>query len=185
MPIGPTPQLKASMFGRMPVGGAKPKGSGPPAPKAPAGVRIEHRIGVQAPGEVIWQLIYDLDGWSRWNPMYTSAAGEIRIGGKLDLTLQVPGDAPRQIQPTVLEWVPNEQLHWRLSMLSGMIKTTRYIEIEQLAEASCIISNGEIFGGFMGASLARRSGVAIHRGFREMSEALKAEAERIWQSRKA
>jgi hypothetical protein len=182
MPIGPTPQLKASMFGRMPVGGPKPAGGGPAAPKPPPGVRLEHRIGIQASPEVIWQSIVDLPSWAAWNPLYPKAAGEIRIGGTLDLTLALPGQAPRQIQPTVLEWVPNEQLHWRLTMLGGFIKSVRYLEIEQLAEASCIVSNGEIFGGLMGPSIARRMGRSIHRGFREMNEALKARAEATWRA---
>ena len=184
MPIAPPPPLKASMFGRMPVGGPKPKG-GAPAPKAPSGVRIEHRIGVQAPADAIWELIHDLDGWSRWNPLYPKASGAVRIGQTLTITVALPGDEPREIRPVVLEWVPNEQLHWKLSMLGGFIKTVRYIEIESLAEQSCIVSNGEIFGGWMGPGFAKRMGGRIHRGFRQMNEALKAEAEARWQAAKA
>lgn len=170
------------MFGRMPVGGQKPKGGAPKA-KGPSGVPIEHRIGVQAPAEVIWELIADLPGWSDWNPLYTEAKGAIRIGETLTITMQLPKEPPREIRPVVLEWVPNEQLHWKLSMLGGFIRTVRYIEIEQLAEQSCIVANGEIFGGLMGPGLARRLGGRIHRGLREMNEALKAAAESRWNAR--
>ncbi|RAK58283.1 SRPBCC domain-containing protein [Phenylobacterium deserti] len=145
---------------------------------------MEHRVGIQAPAEVIWDVIYDLESWDQWNPLYTKASGDIRIGGKLDLTMVLPGQAPRQIQPTVLEWVPHEQLHWRLTMLSGFIVMTRYIEIEALAEESCIVSNGEIIGGMMGGSLAKRTGGALNRSFRDMGEALKARSEEIWRARK-
>jgi len=173
------------MFGRMPVGGAdKKKGGGAPAPKGPSGVRIEHRVGIQAPAEVIWEVIYELEKWGEWNPLYTQAAGDIRIGGRLDLTVVVPGQPARQLQPTVLEWVPHEQLHWRTTMLGGFITTTRYFEIEALAEESCIVSNGEIFGGMMGPSFARRIGRAMNRGVREMGEALKERSEALWQARK-
>lgn len=186
MPVGQTPQLKASMFGRMPVG-AKPApgANGQPAPKGgggPKGIPLEARIGIQAPASVIWDVIYDLDAWSQWNPMYPKASGAVRIGETLKLTVAVPGEEPREIEPTVLEWVPNEQLHWKLSMLGGFIKSTRFIEIETLADASCIVANGEIFSGLMGASLARRMGGKITRGFREMNEALKSRAESLWQA---
>lgn len=185
MPIGQTPQLKASMFGRMPVGGPKPQGGGQPAPKGsgPKGVALEARIGIQAPAAVIWEVIYDLDRWSQWNPLYPQAAGAIRIGEKLKLTVAIPGEPPRDIEPVVLEWVPDEQLHWKLSMLGGFIRSTRFVEIEALAEASCIVANGEIFAGLMGTSLARRLGGKITRGFREMNEALKGRAEALWQAR--
>lgn len=180
MPMAPPPQLKAGLFAR--TVGAPKKGDKPPeAPKAsgPKGFGIEHRIGVQAPAEVIWDILYDLARWKDWNPLYPRAAGDIRIGQTLSMTLTIPGQQPREIAPVVLEWVPNEQLHWKLSLMGGLVKTVRYIEIEQLAEASCIVSNGEIFGGWMGPSLAKQMGRSIHRGFREMNEALKDRAERI------
>jgi hypothetical protein len=185
MPIPPPPPLKAGLFART-AGAGKPKDGGAAAPKAsgPRGFRIEHRIGIQAPAEAIWEALYDLERWSEWNPLYPKASGTIRIGQQLNLTLALPGQPQREIQPTVLEWVPNEQLHWRLSMAGGLVKTVRYIEIEQLAEESCIVSSGEIFGGWMGPSLARRMGRAVHRGFVQMNEALKARAEAAWRAAK-
>lgn len=185
MPMAPAPQLKAGLFART-VG--QPKKSGEtPAPKAsgPRGVRIEHRIGIQAPPQVIWDVLYDLAGWAEWNPLYPKASGEIRIGAPITLTLALPGQPPREIRPVVLEWVPNEQLHWRLSLMGGLVKTVRYMEIEQLAEASCIVSSGEIIGGLLGGSAARQMGRAIHRGFVAMNEALKERAEAVWQARQA
>jgi len=177
MPIAPAPQLKAGLFGRGGTPKAPKSPTGAPPARGPKGVPIENRIGVQASAEDIWRIVADLPSWEAWNPLYPKAAGEIRIGSKLALTLVLPGQPPQEIRPTVLDWVPNEQLHWRLSMLGGLMKTTRYIEIEQLAERSCIVSNGEIFGGLMGPSVARRLGRAIRRGFVAMNEALKARAE--------
>lgn len=181
-------ELKSQPFGR--GGGMGPKTMDlktegkPPPPKAPRGYRVEDRIGVQAPPEVIWEVVADLEQWAAWNPTYPKAAGVIRIGEPLTLTLALPGQAQQEIKPRVLEWVPNEQLHWQLSLLGGMIKTLRYIEIQALAEASCIIDNGEIFGGLMGPSLGRRMSRPVRQGFRAMNEALKARAETIWTERK-
>ena len=185
MPIAPPPPLKAGLFGR---GGAprQPKTpTGAPPPKPPPGLRIEHRIGVQAPAEVIWEVISDLTAWEHWNPLYTKAAGEIRIGSVLQLTLAVPGQSPQEIRPTVLEWVPNEQLHWKLGMLGGLVRTLRFFEIESLAAASCIVSNGELFAGLMGPSVAKRIGRSVYRAFAQMDEDLKARAELLWARRKA
>lgn len=178
--------MKAGLFGRTIGGPAKPKGGGKaPAPPAarPKGIPVEHRIGIQAPAEVIWELLYDLDGWHRWNPLYPKAAGAIRLNGVLDLTLALPGRPQQEIHPVVLEWVPNEQLHWKLSLMGGLVKTVRFLEIEQLAEASCIVSNGEIFGGLMGPQVPKQMGGNIRRGFIAMNEALKAEAEKVWRDR--
>jgi hypothetical protein len=187
MPIAPPPQLKAGLFARG-SGTLKPPNATPtgaPPPKAPKGVPVEHRIGIQAPAEVIWGLIHDLASWETWNPTYPKASGDIHIGSTLEMTLQLPGQAPQQIKPVVLEWVPNEQLHWRLSLMGGLVKTLRYIEIEQLAEASCIVSNGEFFAGLVGPSVVKRAGGSVRRGFIAMNEALKVRAEAQWQASQA
>ena len=155
----------------------------PPAPKPPGGVRVEDRIGIQAPAEVIWEIVHDLPAWAEWNPTYTAAAGEIRIGGTLVLTLALPGQPPQEIRPKVLEWVPGEQLHWQLTMMGGLIRTLRYIEIEARGPANTIVDNGELFGGFMGPSLGKRVGGTVRRGFRAMNEALKVRAEAVWAER--
>jgi hypothetical protein len=183
MAIPQQPQLKSTMFGRMPVGGQKPPKSAAPAAAGPKGVPIEHRIGIQTPPEVIWDLISDLEGWSRWNPMYPQAKGSLHIGETITATIAIPGMKPREFTATILDWVPNEQLHWRAG--GGLTRMTRYMEIEQLADASCIFANGEIFGGLLGPTIARSMGRSIYRGFREMNEALKEEAETRWRERTA
>ena len=146
-------------------------------------LKVEHRIGIQAPAEVIWEIVFDLGRWHEWNPTYTRADGQVKIGEVLTLTLALPGQSPQVIRPKVLDWVPNEQLHWQLSMMGGLIKTLRYIEISPL-ETGCIVDNGEIFGGFMGPSLGKRMGRTVRRGFQAMNEALKARAEAEWARRK-
>ncbi len=187
MPIAPAPQLKAGLFARGSGAPKAPKATstGAPPAKPPSGIPIEHRIGIQAPAEFIWEALYDLASWAEWNPTYTRASGDIRIGSTLEMTLELPGQAVQQIRPVVLEWVPNEQLHWKLSMMGGLVKTTRYIEIEQLAQASCIVSNGEFFAGLMGATVVRRAGGSVRRGFLAMNEALKVRAEERWAASKA
>lgn len=152
------------------------------APAGPSGVRVEHRIGIQAPAETIWEILYDLEGWKDWNPLYPEAHGVIRIGSVLDLTLALEGETPQQIKPVILEWVPNDQIHWRLRMMGGLVSTTRFLELEQLDTASTIFSNGELIGGLLGPTVARRMGRKIYRGFEAMNQALKARAEAAWRA---
>ncbi len=142
-------------------------------------VKIEHRIGVRAPAEAIWAVISDIAGWKDWNPLYPRAEGALRIGAQLDLDLALPGQPIRAIKPVILDWVPNDQIHWRLSMLGGLVRTIRYIEIEILTETGCIFSNGEVFSGYLGPTVAKRMRPAIRQGFVAMGEAVKAKAEGV------
>ena len=142
-------------------------------------MKIEHRLGIQAPPEAIWAVIYDVDNWARWNPLYTQASGQVRIGTQLTLTLNLDGRPPQVITPTVVDWVPNEQIHWKLKMLGGLVRSTRYLEIEALGETGCIFSNGELFEGPLGPTVAKRLRPAIRAGFSAMGEAVKARVEEM------
>ena len=139
--------------------------------------KIEHRIGVQAPPDAIWDLISDLDGWSRWNPLYPRAAGKLAIGSKLQLTLALPGGKPEEIHPVILDWVPHMQLAWRLRLMGGLLSTTRYMEIEPLNEGrASVFSHGEIFEGPAAYFMPKPLRQQVKRGFVAMSEAVAAEA---------
>ncbi|HEY5288536.1 MAG TPA: SRPBCC domain-containing protein [Caulobacteraceae bacterium] len=139
--------------------------------------KIEHRIGVRTPAEAVWRVLADIEAWPKWNPLYPKAAGVIRIGAQLDLEVVLPGQAARAIQPTIVDWIPNEQLLWRLRLAGGLVKTTRYFEIEELTPASCIFSNGEMFDGLLGPTIAKRLRRSLREGFRAMGEAVKTRAE--------
>lgn len=187
MAFKPGPDLKAAPFGRKASMGPpilSLEAHKPPPPKPPGGVRVEDRIGIQAPAEVIWEIVSDLERWAEWNPTYPRASGTLRIGETLSATLVLPGQPPQELRPTVLDWVPNMQLHWQLKLLGGAIRTIRYIEIEALTETNSIVDNGEIFGGLLGPSLGRRMGRTLRRGFNAMNVALKARAEAMWAERR-
>lgn len=142
--------------------------------------KIEHRIGVPTPPEPIWEVIADLEGWSAWNPLYTQASGAIRIGERLTLRLELPGQKPETIQPRVIDWAPYDHLHWGLSMMGGLVRTVRYIEIEKLNDGACIFSNGEVFGGLLGGLVAKMLRRNLRQGFTAMGEAVRDQALARW-----
>lgn len=140
-------------------------------------IKLEARIGIQRPIEQVWEVLADIPGWAAWNPLYTKAAGQIRIGEKLSLELCLAGQSPRMIEPVILDWAPYDHIHWKLSMLNGMIKSVRYLELEAMTETGCIFSNGEIFEGALAGLAIRPMRRAIRGGFEAMGEALKARVE--------
>lgn len=146
-------------------------------------MKLEHRIGIHAPADVIWESLIDVPGWADWNPLYPKASGEVGFGKALELELALPGQQPQVIRPVVVDWTPFEHIHWNLRLMHGLVKTIRYLEIEALSETGCIFSNGEIFGGWLGPSVAQRQRGAIRAGFQALGEALRDRAEAAWRKR--
>ncbi|MEI7931902.1 MAG: SRPBCC domain-containing protein [Alphaproteobacteria bacterium] len=170
--MGLGPRMMTSQSGGFKV----QKGPAPP-------VKIENRIGVQASSEVLWEILSDLPAWGEWCPIYPRAEGTLRIGNRLSLTLTLPDLPEREISPRVLDWVPYAQILWADTAWRSWVTTQRFIEIDELDKASCIVSNGEQFGGFLGDLFVERRRSAMKRGFLAFNEALKARAEAIWNAR--
>lgn len=147
-------------------------------------MKLEHRIGIGAPAEIIWEILADIPAWPTWNPIHPKAAGQVRFGERLTLTLALPGQPHEVIEPVISDWTPNEAIHWRHSHTHGLARSIRYLEIEALSATGCGFSNGEIFHGLLGPRLARRRRSSLHRGFVALGEALKARAEALWAERK-
>jgi hypothetical protein len=147
-------------------------------------VKLERRIGIHAPDEIVWEILSDIPGWADWCPIYPRAEGEIRIGNRWTVDVALPGQPVRTINPVILDWAPFDHIHWRLDLMRGWARTVRFLEIEKMGEENVIFSNGEIFDGLLGPSIARRLRRPVLEGFEAMNEVLKQRSEALWQARK-
>ncbi|WP_298096777.1 SRPBCC domain-containing protein [Brevundimonas sp.] len=139
--------------------------------------RIERRIGVRATPDQIWDLIADLPGWDRWNPVETRLEGAIAFGAEIALTERI-GDLPeRRAAMRVGEWQPYSQLVW--AEKRGLwFRSMRYFEIEPLEQpGSCIVANGFIFSGLRGEMFFDRHRKHLRHAVDAVAEAWKAAAE--------
>jgi hypothetical protein len=64
---------------------------------------------IRASATVIWRILTDADGFSRWNSTVSRIEGQIREGERL--RLHVPGTY-RTFTPMVSDVVPNERMTW-------------------------------------------------------------------------
>ena len=144
---------------------------------------VEHRVGVKAPASVVWDIVYDIDRWREWNPLYREVSGRIAFGETLRLRLTLPNQPERELLATVLDWAPNEAIHWRTSLAGGLVRTIRYLEIEAMSDTGCIFSNGEIFRGMLSGPVLRRLRASLKSGFEALGEAVRDRAESIWRER--
>ena len=147
-------------------------------------VKLERRIGIQAPDEIVWEILSNVPGWASWAPMYPRAEGEIRIGNRWTVDIRLPGEPVRTIHPVILDWAPYDHIHWRLDTMRGWVRTVRFLEIEKMGPENIVFSNGEIFDGLLGGSTARRQRRQIVEAFETMNEVLKHRCEALWKARK-
>ena len=60
----------------------------------------------------VWQTLTDLAGYRQWNPFITAAAGTIKVGERLDLTIQPPGSRAMAFTPWVTAVEQHHYIEW-------------------------------------------------------------------------
>lgn len=138
--------------------------------------RLEKRIGIRAPVDRIWEVLADLPGWDRWNPIEKTVEGTIAFGGQIALTETIEGLPERRVVARVGDWQPYAQLVW--SEKRGLwFQSIRYFEIEELEPGSCIAANGFIFSGLRGEMFFDKQRRHLRHSVDAVAEAWKAAAE--------
>ncbi len=138
--------------------------------------RLEKRIGIRAPVDRVWEVLSDLSGWDRWNPIEKTVEGTIAFGGQIALTETIETLPERRVVARVGDWQPYAQLVW--SEKRGLwFQSIRYFEIEELEPGSCIAANGFIFSGLRGEMFFDKQRRHLRHSVDAVAEAWKAAAE--------
>ena len=147
--------------------------------------KVEHRVGVPASSKAIWDVLSDLPRWKEWNTLYPEIHGLLRIQQKLVIGESFPGQPDRVIRPTVMDWVPNEQILWTISEHMGLVRRIRYIEIETLGEGdtNCILSNGEVYQGLLGPRVGKSRRRWLKKGFEQLNADIVARVKAVGEGR--
>lgn len=143
------------------------------------GTELIASIDIDAPAQVVWEVLTDLDAFPTWNPFITSAAGPVRVGGRLTLRMQPVGGTAVILRPSVVEVVEGRRLRWQgRVVVRGLFDADHLFVVEPLGSERSRLVQQERFGGllvpFFRRSLGRRTLPAFH----AMNEAVQARAER-------
>jgi hypothetical protein len=128
---------------------------------------------IRANAMVIWRLLTDADGFSRWNSTVSRIDGQIREGERL--RVHVPG-TDRTFTPVVSDVVPNERMTWT-GGFAPIFKGVRTFTLRPRDDGSTDFVMEERFSGLM-LPLVKGSLPDFGPVFASYANDLKREAER-------
>lgn len=140
--------------------------------------QISTEIEIQASAERVWEILADLPGYARWNPLIREASGELREQGRLELFIATPGLATRRVGVQLLRVDPGRELRWlgRLFM-PRLLDGDHSFLIAPVAPGRVRVVQKESFSGLCVPFVAPWLIPKMTEGFRAMNEALKQQAE--------
>ena len=139
---------------------------------------LHTEIEIQASDKRVWQLLTDFGSFPEWNPFIRQAKGEAKVGARLEVRIQPSGASGMTFKPVVLKVEPNRELRWigRL-LMPGLFDGEHIFTIETLDTNRVRFTQREVFTGLLVPLFARSLDKDTRRGFEEMNQALKSQAE--------
>lgn len=140
---------------------------------------IETGCVVDAPPEVVWQVLTDFRAYPEWNPFIPQIEGEVREGAKLRVRIEPPGSRGTTFRPEVKVVRPPHQLAWLGRLFVPHLFDGRHeFRLVPLADGERTrFVQRETFGGLLVPILL--DGEAVRRGFEAMNERLAERAEEM------
>lgn len=134
-------------------------------------IRIETEI--DAPPEVVWEVLTDFGAYEAWNPVFTSADGDLREGGTVDVDIETTKLPATSMTMSIVNVVSNSRLQWVGTFGSRwLFKGVHTFELQALDDNRTLFVNHERFSGPLVPILTR----GLRRDYEAMNRAL---AERV------
>ena len=139
---------------------------------------LHSEIEIQASDERVWELLTNFASYPQWNPFIRRVSGEAKEGKRIKVHIQPSGANGMRFQPTILKVEPKRELRWRGHFLMpGCFDGEQVFTIEPLGENRVRFVQREFFNGSLVPLFIRKLDNEIKRGFIEMNQALKMQAE--------
>jgi hypothetical protein len=138
---------------------------------------LRTEIEIQARPDQVWQVLTSLNSYPEWNPFITLAAGNPKVGEKVDITVR-SGTKEMVLHCIVVRVEPNKELCWKYHVISPVLfrGEHRFI-IDQLEGDKVRFIDQEIFNGLLVPAQAKNIDTNSKLGFEAMDKALKVRAE--------
>ena len=134
-------------------------------------------VEIDAPPERVWQIIGDFGRYADWNPFIVRAAGEPRVGERLDVTIAAPGMKPVSFRPRVLNLEPGRLIRWKGEFkLPGLFDGRHALIVDPLDGGRSRFTTHEDVTGIL-LPFAGKVMSASQQGFELMARAVKERAE--------
>ncbi|MEW6495039.1 MAG: SRPBCC domain-containing protein [Cyanobacteriota bacterium] len=139
---------------------------------------LHSEIEIQASDERVWKLLTDFASFPKWNPFIRKVSGEVKQGERLKVHIKPSDGSGMRFQPIILKAEPNRELRWLGHFLSpGLFDGEHIFIIEPLGENRVRFVQQEIFKGKLVPLFTSQLDKDTKRGFEQMNQALKIQAE--------
>jgi hypothetical protein len=110
-------------------------------------ITISTTVDIDAPKQLVWDVLTDFAAYSEWNPDMT-IEGSARVGTRLTVHVGASGGRGMAFKPTVLAATPDEELRWLGKLgFGGIVDGEHFFILDRNADGTTRLTHGERYSG--------------------------------------
>jgi uncharacterized protein YndB with AHSA1/START domain len=136
-------------------------------------------VTIEAPAELVWQVLVDFASYDQWNSFCPSIEAELRIGSPVKMKVDLGQGLQEQVEFITCLEAP-QKITWSMENNPGdPIHADRSQVIEAVDENTCTYVTYDEFSGEAAEAMVEMLGQAVESGFNICAHGLKERAEKL------
>jgi len=137
-------------------------------------------IVINAPAEIVWDVLLDFANYELWNPFCPKMKGEPVIGSPLEMQVDLGSGLQQQVE-YVTRLEPYHTIVWSMeNKPDDPVHADRMQRITPVSASSCRYWSIDEFSGEFVPAMMEAMGEQIERGFNNCAKGLKQRAEHLF-----
>lgn len=139
---------------------------------------LKTEIQISSNPDKVWEIITDLPGWSKWNPIVNKMEGKLEVGAALFITMcDDKGNDSKSYKAIITAIDEKKRFSFiGIMMAKFMFSAERIIELED-SQGGTLFIQREIYTGLMVPLFWKKLNEQASSMLNSMNEALKNKAE--------
>jgi len=139
-------------------------------------------IVIDAPAELVWDVLLDFENYGQWNVFCPSVKGEPVVGAALEMQVDLGNGLQEQVE-YVTRVEPCHTIVWSMENKPGdPVHADRTQRIVPIDATSCRYQSVDEFSGEFVPQMMEQMAEVVERGFNRCAQGLKKRAEALYRA---
>ncbi|MGW4365235.1 SRPBCC family protein [Nocardia takedensis] len=144
------------------------------------GFIIDETVYIDAPAEVVWQVLTDLPSYGEWNPFVPRCESTLVPGDPIDMHVALVGSTPRRQREWMRSNIPGRELSYSMKPVPlGALHSLRSHTLTAVSDTRTRYESHFQLDGWLHPVVATALGRHLRRGFDGMTAGVQRRAEAL------
>ena len=141
---------------------------------------IDATVEIDAPAELVWQVITDFPHYGEWNPFCVEASSTLVPGEPIDMLVKTSGSSPRRQREFIRSHTPETEFSYSMKPAPlGALHSLRSHRVTALTPDRTRYESHFELAGWLQPVVSAVLGKNLKRGFADMTAGIRKQAESL------